>query len=386
MPANRIDSMLEEEPEEEGYTSPSASETGARRRPTSGSEPTREDRRKVSQREDSEKYSTLDIAAPRIIEPVASSDFGENKQLIGHVQRAEMGMLVRDLAQLRIDLLPTFLRLCAEQKARSRYAEDVELREDVAIVPVRPDELTQWLEARFTSYDRERTHYISKDALLSAMARLQVTLTTRELRAIRSAFRRRGSEEESGPSKISYKSVAKLFGGSFATAIGVLESVENQSRSRRSKGERRSSSRSSKKRSRTPEKEESLTLDSLLDNADTSAFFSELRSTTFPEGTLAHWLQTTASPVEQNNFAEFLTLLSYFERRVGLQQRSSGSRTSTALHSMIPGVRREQPQQPTESDILQPEVLNGVTPYQNDEDVLVIQLGTRLRAGLRFYT
>eukprot|EP01138_Halocafeteria_seosinensis_P008202 gb/GECG01008383.1/.p1 GENE.gb/GECG01008383.1/~~gb/GECG01008383.1/.p1 ORF type:complete len:1694 (+),score=341.42 gb/GECG01008383.1/:1-5082(+) len=393
VPSDRIDSVVDEA--EEDYSSASENEDAAPRQGAVKARGRRKedgDARRDIRRGDTESTGRWEpsasdnfVGAAPIVEPIASSEFGEGKQLISHARQAEMGMLATDLAQLRVDLLPSLIRLCAEQKARSPNAPDVEYHNEVARVPIRPDELEEWLEARFSVYDRDQEHYISRDGLMSALARLQITLTTRELRAIRSAFRQRHEEDRDTPSRISYKRVAKLFGGSFSTAIGVLESVESMSRSRRTKT-RKSSPKRVAKREANGSPARGTTLDELLDNADTSEFFGQLNSAHFPEGTLAHWLQTTASPVEQTNFAEFLTLLSYFERRVGLQQRSNNSSTQTALNSAMPGSRQHSQRPQVESDILQPETVHNGVPAEREDDALIIQLGTRLRAGLRFYT
>ena len=58
-----------------------------------------------------------------------------------------------------------------------------------------------------------------------------------------------------------------------------------------------------------------------------------------PRGSVGEWLEKSASPLERRNFFEFLTLLTNFERKTGLQQARTAQDTEEGDVTLQLGTR-----------------------------------------------
>lgn len=100
----------------------------------------------------------------------------------------------------------------------------------------------------------------------------------------------------------------------------------------------------------------------------------------------------TASPAERRNFFEFLHMIGHFERKLGLQQRRDPVRLAARRRAAMEATRRRSGRRGRTRTRVVDEVLNDEESKEPNDpsgegsgDMLVVQLGSNLKCGLRFF-
>ena len=103
---------------------------------------------------------------------------------------------------------------------------------------------------------------------------------------------------------------------------------------------------------------------------------------------MGHWIETTASPAERRNFFEFMHMIGHFERKLGLQQRRDPARMAAQRRAAQAAAMRASGRRTRVVDGIynDEESKDDHAPgSQTNGDMLVVQLGSNLKCGIRFF-
>ena len=95
----------------------------------------------------------------------------------------------------------------------------------------------------------------------------------------------------------------------------------------------------------------------------------------------------TASPAERRNFFEFLHMIGHFERKLGLQQRRDPARMAAQRRAAQAAAMRRSGLTRVVDEVANDEESkeSHVMGSEAAGDMLVVQLGSNLKAGIRFF-
>ena len=216
-----------------------------------------------------------------------------------------MPRLVRELAAVREDALHTVWQAyCSAQAAGEAPVEDGE----PSMKPVKA-----WVLRRLV-VRADGDGMLSRAAMESALARLGLQLATREVRALRSAFRDR-SGQAGAPARIEPGDVATLVAGKASAAVSLLQGVaaQEQARQRAPAAPDAKLAQSSAQSSAPQMRAAASALSASLDKLGTTP------------GTLGGWLATHATPLERGHLAQFMAMLSDFQGSTGIAPHQVGA-------------------------------------------------------------